>query len=110
MLQCRYTDILALCETKLDESFSIGQFDVLGNNCVRRYRSSNGGGLMYYNRSDIPHRRRDDSEQAINDLRDASILETPRAYTTKYGLKSFRNYGAKIWNLYPTVVNQLYLC
>ena len=26
MLQCRYIDILALCETKLDDSFPIGQF------------------------------------------------------------------------------------
>ena len=33
------------------------------------------------------------------DLRDTCILERPRAYTTKYGLKSFRKYGAKIWNL-----------
>ena len=63
MLQCRYIDILALCETKLDDSFPIGQFDVLDYNCARRDRSSNGGGLMYYFRSDIPHRRRDDLEQ-----------------------------------------------
>ena len=66
MWQCRYIDILALCETKLDDSFPIGQFDVLDYNCVRRDRSSNGGGLMYYIRSDIPHRRRDDLEQAVD--------------------------------------------
>ena len=35
------------------------------------------------------------------DLRYTCILERPRAYTTKYGLKSFRNYGVKIWNLLP---------
>ena len=35
------------------------------------------------------------------DLRDTCILERPKAYTTKYGLKSFRNYGAKTWNLLP---------
>ena len=35
------------------------------------------------------------------DLRDTCILESPTAYTTKYGLKSFRNYGAKIWNPLP---------
>ena len=29
------------------------------------------------------------------DLRDTYTLERPRAYPTKYGLKSFRNYGAK---------------
>ena len=35
------------------------------------------------------------------DFRDNSILERPKSNTTKYGLKSFRNYGAKIWNLLP---------
>ena len=33
------------------------------------------------------------------DLRDTSILERPRAYATKYGLKSFRNHSVKIWNI-----------
>ena len=66
MLQCRYIDILALCETKLDDSSPIGQFDVLDYNCVRTDRSSNGGGLMYYIRLDIPHRRRDDLEQTVD--------------------------------------------
>ena len=37
------------------------------------------------------------------DCRDNSILERPKSNTTKYGLKSFRNYGAKIWNLLPAV-------
>ena len=31
------------------------------------------------------------------DLRDTCILERLKAYTTQYGPKSFRNYGAKIW-------------
>ena len=35
------------------------------------------------------------------DFRDNSILESPKSNTTKYGLKSFRNYGAKIWTLLP---------
>ena len=35
------------------------------------------------------------------DLRDNSLLERPAARLTKYGLKSFKSYGAKIWNLLP---------
>ena len=35
------------------------------------------------------------------DFRDNSILERPKSNTTKYGLKSFRNYGTTIWNLLP---------
>ena len=66
MLQWRYIDILALCETKLDDSFPIGQFDVLDNNCFCRDCSSNCGGLMYCIRSDTPHCRRDYLEQAIH--------------------------------------------
>ena len=34
-------------------------------------------------------------------FRDTSILERSKSNTTRYGLKSFRNYGAKIWNLLP---------
>ena len=34
-------------------------------------------------------------------FRDTSILERPTSNTTRYGLKSFRNYGANIWNLLP---------
>ena len=35
------------------------------------------------------------------DLRDNSVLERPAARLTNYGLKSFKSYGAKIWNLLP---------
>ena len=35
------------------------------------------------------------------DLRDNSLLERPAARLTKYGLKSFKSYGATIWNLLP---------
>ena len=35
------------------------------------------------------------------DLRDDSILVRPKVNTTNYGLKSFRNYGSKIWNILP---------
>ena len=57
---------MALCETKLDDSFPKCQFDVPGYNCIRKDRSRNGGGLLYYIRSDIPHRRRDDLEHVID--------------------------------------------
>ena len=35
------------------------------------------------------------------DLRDNSLLERPAARLTNFGLKSFKSYGAKIWNLLP---------
>ena len=35
-------------------------------------------------------------------LRDNSILERPKVNLTQYGLKSFKSYGAKIWNNLPT--------
>ena len=34
-------------------------------------------------------------------LRDSSILVRPRVNSTQYGLKSFRSYGAEIWNHLP---------
>ena len=35
------------------------------------------------------------------ELRDGSILSRPKVKYTHYGLKSFRSYGAKIWNILP---------
>ena len=35
-------------------------------------------------------------------LRDSSILVRPKVKLTQYGLKSFKSYGAKIWNILPT--------
>ena len=34
-------------------------------------------------------------------VRDNSLLERPAVRLTSYGLKSFKSYGAKIWNLLP---------
>ena len=34
-------------------------------------------------------------------LRDSSILSRPKVKSTNHGLKSFRSYGAKIWNTLP---------
>ena len=42
------------------------------------------------------------------DFRDTSILERSKSNTTRFGLKSFRNYGAKYGICYQTTVNQLY--
>ena len=68
--------IWALCETNLDDSFHIGQFDVPGYNCIRRDRSRNGGGLMYYIRSDIEHRRWDDLEHVIDSRKGFELIIT----------------------------------
>ena len=38
------------------------------------------------------------------ELRDNKILERPNVKHTEYGLKSFRSYGAKIWNNLPTSI------
>ena len=55
-----YCDILALSETKLDESFSSSVFHVRDFNLLRKDRNGNGGGMAFYVRSSLPHRVRDD--------------------------------------------------
>ena len=55
-----YFDFLALAETKLDESFSQSPFDVHNFKSYRVDRNSNGGGLLCYVASAIPHRVRND--------------------------------------------------
>ena len=48
-------DILMISETKIDESFPLGQFGVNGFNApFRLTRNSNGGGIMLFVREDIP--------------------------------------------------------
>ena len=48
-------DILMISETKIDESFPLGQFKINGSNALfRLYHNSNGGGIMLFVREDIP--------------------------------------------------------
>ena len=50
-----YTDLLAIAETKLDDSFPEGQFIKQGYKKPYRFdKSSRSGGLLVYVRSDIP--------------------------------------------------------
>ena len=47
-------DILMITETKLDDSFPINQFRIDGFQIFRFDRSSNGGGIIFYIRDNIP--------------------------------------------------------
>ena len=48
-------DILMISETKIDESFTLGQFKINGFNAPFRLdRNSNGGGIMLFVPGDIP--------------------------------------------------------
>ena len=48
-------DILVVTETKLDDTFSTGNFTIPGfTNPYRRDRTANGGGILIYVREDIP--------------------------------------------------------
>ena len=48
-------DILMITETKVDESFPIGQFFINGFSCTFRLdRDRNVGGILLYIRGDIP--------------------------------------------------------
>ena len=48
-------DILMISETKIDESFPLGQFKVNGFNAPFRLdRNINGGGIMLFVREDMP--------------------------------------------------------
>ena len=41
------------------------------------------------------------SMQCTYNLKNVSVLERPKVNTTQFGLKSFKSYGSKIWNLLP---------
>ena len=40
-------------------------------------------------------------KQCTYNLRNVSVLERPKVNATQFGLKSFKSYGPKIWNLLP---------
>ena len=47
-------DLILISETKLNDSFPTPQFNIAGYSALRRDRNENGGGLLFYSRSDIP--------------------------------------------------------
>ena len=47
-------DILMISETKIDESFPLGQFQIDGYVCYRKDRNDKGGGIILFVREDIP--------------------------------------------------------
>ena len=50
-----FDDVLKITETKLDDSFPEAQFFIDGYHTSFRYdRNSNGGGILLYDREDIP--------------------------------------------------------
>ena len=57
--------------------------------CVKKFNPEYLNDILILKES--PYGRRDDS-----------ILVRPEVNTTNYGLKSFRNYGSKLWNILPS--------
>ncbi len=59
------TDVLAITETKLDESYPKGQFVMEGYKTIRRDYREKSGGIMVLVRNDVPHKRRPELEHVI---------------------------------------------
>jgi len=66
ILKNDYIDILGLVETKLDDNFVDAEFQVDNFNMYRLDRNRNGGGILCYVRSSIPHRLRSDIMTTID--------------------------------------------
>ena len=56
LLEEQLFDILAIAETKIDDSFPHSQFHVPNYKLHRQDRNSHGGGIMIYVNDSIPHR------------------------------------------------------
>ncbi|XP_060558789.1 uncharacterized protein LOC132719067 [Ruditapes philippinarum] len=67
-------------------------------NFQRRDRTSFGGGIAAFIRSDIPARRRKDLE---HELIESIYLEIPQVRTTATSKKSFRYAAPALWNTLP---------
>ncbi len=66
-------DILFIQESKLDESFPAGQFQIPGFKCYRKDVRSNCGGLLSYVGDDLIQPRRDDMEPRGHNVRSGRI-------------------------------------
>ena len=56
ILHRHFVDILGIAETKIDDSFFDGQFQVDNYKLYRQDRNSRGGGIMMYINDNTPHR------------------------------------------------------
>ncbi len=56
-------DVFSICESKLDDSFPIGNFKPEGFSVYRQDSTGTSGGILSWVRKDIPHRRRDEIEE-----------------------------------------------
>ena len=60
-------DILLVSETKLDDTFPVGQFYIDGYSTPYRFdRTSHGGGILLYIREDIPSKMSKFEQVQIN--------------------------------------------
>ena len=74
ILRCNYIDIFGLIETKLDDQFVDAMFNVDNYNLYRLDRNRNGGGVMCYVLSSLPHRIRTDVKK-INPVIEWLLIE-----------------------------------
>ena len=56
MLTKNFFDVLAISETKLDDSFTNGAFNICNYKMYRQDRNKNGGGILFYVKDTLPHR------------------------------------------------------
>ena len=83
-----YTDLL-----KRDNFLSLSAYRIR-NLAMEMFKCSHGMNPMYLNNLFC-------KQEIKYNLRDKPLLEQPRFSTKKYGYRSFRYYGSKLWNALP---------
>ena len=98
LLQGGLLDIFAISEPKLDESFPLAQFKVNDFSLHRKDRNKHGGGILFFMRSDIPHRRRYDLEPETSHGIEIMVIETRLYEAQKWFLVSlYKPPNVKDW-------------
>ena len=64
-----------LAQTKIDQSFTKDQFDIMGFKCHWTHRNGHGGGIVAFICNDLPHRRLNDVEMMIAPPFEPLIIE-----------------------------------
>ena len=69
-------DILAINETKIDDSVSSNEISIVGYQLIRKDRNRHGGGVLMYIRESIPFSERND---LVHDSLELICVEISRA-------------------------------
>ena len=102
-------DIFALSETKIDNSYPDAQFSISDFSLYRADRTNNGGGVMCFVNSNIPHRPRYDIAISTNNV-ESMVIEIKTPHYHSIVISVYRSPSVSICVLKDIISNMVEKC